>query len=310
MAVSKAESHTVSECSLNNFTSMDPLNEEWYENLIIDHMTEKLGYEHLYGPDVRRTDDSYRDVFLPDILPDALRRINRNLPEAAVEEAIRKILSAGWLITNQLVYTVAASRRGHTTRLRQVLNSLGVVCYYTFSVKGFQENYAVFTPNSRSMQEQVEEKVYGRLTPEQAAELDDLLADGTDTAAKIRRFMRRHHLPFLATDRSVLNLPAIGKSMSFRLVGITAEGKRLLRFDHDRTRRHSPIIDSMGEIFIVENKSLAAYLRQLGKMGEDPEDYASIWAYTHGETEPRFGLYVYPDFGFATTDRVSNLELE
>ena len=47
-------------------------------------------------------------------------------PEA--EEAIRKILSAGWLITNQLVYTVAASRRGHTTRLRQVLNSLGVVC--------------------------------------------------------------------------------------------------------------------------------------------------------------------------------------
>lgn len=229
-------------------------------------------------------------------------------PEA--EEAIRKILSAGWLITNQLVYTVAASRRGHTTRLRQVLNSLGVVCYYTFSVKGFQENYAVFTPNSRSMQEQVEEKVYGRLTPEQAAELDDLLADGTDTAAKIRRFMRRHHLPFLATDRSVLNLPAIGKSMSFRLVGITAEGKRLLRFDHDRTRCHSPIIDSMGEIFIVENKSLAAYLRQLGKMGEDPEDYASIWAYTHGETEPRFGLYVYPDFGFATTDRVSNLELE
>mgnify|MGYP000249714784 CR=1 FL=1 len=310
MAVSKVESRTVSECSLNNITSMDPLNEEWYENLIIDHMTEKLGYEHLYGPDVRRTDDSYRDVFLPDILPDALRRINRNLPEAAVEEAIRKILSAGWLITNQLVYTVAASRRGHTTRLRQVLNSLGVVCYYTFSVKGFQENYAVFTPNSRSMQEQVEEKVYGRLTPEQAAELDDLLADGTDTAAKIRCFMRRHHLPFLATDRSVLNLPAIGKSMSFRLVGITAEGKRLLRFDHDRTRRHSPIIDSMGEIFIVENKSLAAYLRQLGKMGEDPEDYASIWAYTHGETEPRFGLYVYPDFGFATTDRVSNLELE
>ena len=70
---------------------MDPLNEEWYENLIIDHMTEKLGYEHLSGPDVRRTDDSYRDVFLPDILPDALRRINRNLPEAAVEEAIRKI---------------------------------------------------------------------------------------------------------------------------------------------------------------------------------------------------------------------------
>ena len=228
-------------------------------------------------------------------------------PEA--EEAIRKILSAGWLITNQLVYTVAASRRGHTTRLRQVLNSLGVVCYYTFSVKGFEENRAVFTPNSRSLQEQHEEKIYGRLTAEQASELDALLADGHDTAAKLRRFMRKYRLPFLATDRSVLNLPAIGKSMTFRLVGLTPEGRRILRFDHDRTRRHSPIIDRMGEIFIVENKSVAAYLRQIGKMGEDPEDYASIWNYTRGETEPRFGLYEYPGFGFAATDRVSNLEL-
>ena len=43
-------------------------------------------------------------------------------PEA--KEGIRKLLSAGWLITNQLVYNVAASRRGHTTRLRQVLNEL------------------------------------------------------------------------------------------------------------------------------------------------------------------------------------------
>ena len=228
-------------------------------------------------------------------------------PEA--EEAIRKILSAGWLITNQLVYTVAASRRGHTARLRQVLNSLGVVCYYTFSVKGFEENRAVFTPNSRSMQEQVEEKVYGRLTAGQASELDALLADGRDTAAKLRRFMRKYRLPFLATDRSVLNLPAIGKSMTFRLVGLTPEGRRILRFDHDRTRRHSPIIDRMGEIFIVESKSVAAYLRQIGKMGEDPEDYASIWAYTRGEPEPRFGLYEYPGFDFGVTDRMSNLEL-
>ena len=191
-----------------------------------------------------------------------------------------------------------------------MLNQLGVVCYYTFSVKGFEENNAVFTPNSRSVQEQREEKRFGKLTKEDAHNLSVLLGTVHDPAACIRRFLKTHHLPFLATDRNVLNLPAIGKSMTFRLVGITAEGKRLLRFDHDRTRRHSPIIDSMGEIFIVENKSLAAYLRQLGKMGEDPEDYASIWAYTHGETEPRFGLYVYPDFGFATTDRVSNLELE
>ena len=228
-------------------------------------------------------------------------------PEA--RDAISKILSAGWLITNQLVYTVAASRRGHTTRLRQVLNSLGVVCYYTFSVKGFNENYAVFTPNSRSLQEQHEEKIYGQLTSEQAAELYTLLENGEDTATRIRRFMRKHHLPFLATDRSVLNLPAIGKSMTFNLIGITENGKRILRFDHDGTRRHSPIIDKMGQIYIVENKSLAAYLRQLGKMGEDPEDYATIWTYTEGKTEPRFSLYEYPEFDFRITDKMSNLEI-
>ena len=232
-------------------------------------------------------------------------------PEA--KEAIRKILSAGWIITNQLVYTVAASRRGHTTRLRQVLNSLGVVCYYTFSVKGFNENYAVFAPNSRSMQEQQEEKIYGQMNPEQAEELYKLLEtkvdaeEKEDVARQIRRFMRKHHLPFLATDRSVLNLPAIGKSMTFQLVGLTEEGKRILRFEHDSTRHHSPIIDQMGQIYIVENKSLAAYLRQLGKMGEDPEDYASIWSYTKGETEPRFSLYEYPDFPFRITDKMSNL---
>lgn len=241
-------------------------------------------------------------------------------PEA--KEAIRKILSAGWIITNQLVYTVAASRRGHTTRLRQVLNSLGVVCYYTFSVKGFNENYAVFAPNSRSMQEQQEEKIYGQMTPEQAEELYKILEtkistgineenpkEDADTAKQIRRFMRKHHLPFLATDRSVLNLPAIGKSMTFQLVGLTEEGKRILRFEHDGTCHHSPIIDQMGQIYIVENKSLAAYLRQLSKMGEDPEDYASIWSYTKGETEPRFSLYEYPDFPFRITDKMSNLEI-
>lgn len=47
-----------------------------------------------------------------------------------------------------------------------------------------------------------------------------------EVAKQLRRFMRKHHLPFLATDRSVLNLPAIGKSMTFQLVGLTEEGKR------------------------------------------------------------------------------------
>lgn len=224
-------------------------------------------------------------------------------------DAIKKIISAGWTITNQLVYTVAASRRGHTTRLRQVLNNLGVVCYYTFSVKGFHENYAVFTPNSRSLQEEKEEKVAGRMTHAQQEELLYLLEQGTDTDERIRRFMKRHRLPFLATDRNVLNLPGIGKSMTFKTVGITPEGQRILQFDHDNTRKHSPFINGMGKIFIVENKSIAAYLRQLDKLGEDSEEYATIWEYTEGKTEPRFRIYEYPPFRFQTTERFSNLEV-
>ena len=229
-------------------------------------------------------------------------------PEA--EEGIRKLLSAGWLITNQLVYNVAASRRGHTARLRQVLNKLGIICYYTFSVKGFEENNAVFTPNSRSIQEEQEEKAFGKLTKEDAHNLSVLLERTHDPAACIRRFTKAHRLPFLATDRNVLNLPAIGKSMTFKTVGITPEGKRILRFEHDGTRRHSPIIDSIGAVYIVESKSIAAYLRQLQAMGEDTEDYASIWNYTEGKTEPRFSLYEYPDFPFRITEKMSNLGLE
>ena len=228
-------------------------------------------------------------------------------PEAA--EGIRKLLSAGWLIDNQLVYNVAASRRGHTTRLRQVLNQLGVVGYYTFSVKGFEENNAVFAPNSRSVQEQLEEKRFGKLSKEDAHNLSVLLQTTSDPAACIRRFLKTNHLPFLATDRNVLNLPAIGKSMTFNMVGITNDGKRILRFDHDGTRRHSPIIDQLGQVYIVENKSIASYLRQLQAMGEDAEEYATIWNYTEGKTESRFSLYEYPDFPFKMTERMSNLEI-
>ena len=228
-------------------------------------------------------------------------------PEA--KKAIEAILSAGWIITNQLVYTVAASRRGHTAKLRQTLNAMGVVCYYTFSVKGFHENYAVFAPNSRSLQEQQEEKVFGLIPKEKQKELYRLIRYERPLGKKLSGFLKENHLLFAATDRSVLNLPAIGKSMTFRTVGLTAEGKRILKFDHDTGRRHSPIIDRIGEVYIVENKSVAAYLRQLQDMGEDVREYISIWNYSEGGTEPRFSIYEYPDYPFDVTEKMTNLEL-
>lgn len=67
------------------------INEDWFEQVVVEHLVDNLGYEHLYGPDVRRSSDDYRDVFLPDVLPDALARINKGLPSAAIDEAILKI---------------------------------------------------------------------------------------------------------------------------------------------------------------------------------------------------------------------------
>jgi len=46
-------------------------------------------------------------------------------PEA--RQAIQRLASAGWLVTNQHVLTASASRRGHPARLRQVLGEVGVL---------------------------------------------------------------------------------------------------------------------------------------------------------------------------------------
>lgn len=228
-------------------------------------------------------------------------------PEA--KQAIEAIQRAGWTITNQLVYNVAASRRGHTAKLRQTLNSVGIVCYYTFSVKGFRENYAVFTPNSRSLQEEHEEKIFGYVPEDKRKELDTLIRTQHPLGKALIRFLKENRLLFAGTDRNVLNLPAIGKSMTFQTVGLTSQGQRILRFDHDGSRRHSPIIDQMGKVYIVENKSIAAYLRQLKEMGEEISEYSTIWQYTEGVTESRFSLYEYPDYPFGLTGQLTNLKI-
>lgn len=229
-------------------------------------------------------------------------------PEAKI--AIEKILNAGWTITNQLVYNVAASRRGHTAKLRKTLNSVGIVCYYTFSVKGFRENYAVFTPNSRSLQEEKEEKVFGLIPKDRREELHTIITNKRPLGKYLSSFLKENKLLFAGTDRSVLNLPGIGKSMTFVTVGITAEGKRILKFEHDASRIHSPVVDKMGEVYIVENKSIAAYLRQLKDLGEDLNEYTTIWNYCEGKTEPYFSLYDYPEYPFKATEKMTNLGMD
>lgn len=216
--------------------------------------------------------------------------------EVTVEsaEAIRKLLLSGWIITNQQVFTATASRRGHTAKLRQTLNDIGVLPYYTFTVKGYMENYHNFAPSARSLQESAEEKVIGIVPDELMAEIRTLPENSDQIREKFREIRLRERLPFLATDRNMLNLPGVGKSQTFRTVGITRYGRRILLFDHDVTRNHSPITEKMGKVVIIESKPIYEYLLQLKEMGENLHDYRGLFGYSIGFTERRSPLFKYP----------------
>jgi len=229
-------------------------------------------------------------------------------PEA--RRAVQVFLKAGWTVTNQLVFTTAASRRGHSAKLRKVLNDIGVLTYYTFTVKGFKENSASFAPNARAVQEEMEEKVLGKIPEEEMEEVQILMHDSKSIKSKIVKLREDYELPFLATDRNILNLPGVGKSLTFRTIGITRYGRRILQFDHDRTRNHSPIIDKMGKVIIIESKSIEEYLNQLSEMGEDRYDYQRIYGYSIGQTEARMPMYEYPEYDYEVTKEFTNLEIQ
>jgi len=229
-------------------------------------------------------------------------------PDAS--NAINQLISAGWTVTNQLVFSAAASRRGHTAKLRQVLNEIGVLTYYTFTVKGYMENYFNFAPNARAVQEQIEEKVIGNIPEEFHETIKNFPLNAEMMLENIREIKNEAEIPFLATDRNVLNLPGVGKSLTFRVIGITRYGRRILEFDHDRTRNHSPMIDKMGKMVIIESKSISEYLKQLEDIGEDVIEYEGIYGYSLGETEPRLSLYEYPEYDYVITEKLTNIEIE
>lgn len=224
--------------------------------------------------------------------------------------AIESLLSAGWIVTNQLVFTASVARRGHTAKLRKILNEIGVIPYYTFSVKGFMENHYNFATNERAAQERVEEKYLGQLPKEGQYELKEAVENGQDIQSTINNLKNKYHIPFVATDRSVMNLPGVGKSLSYRTVGITDDGRRILEFEHDKNRNHSPIINSMRNVLIIESKSIRSFLVQMDKLGEDVDEYATIWGYSASETESRPKIYQYPEFKYHVIEKLTNYQLE
>ncbi|RSX54025.1 type I deoxyribonuclease HsdR [Bifidobacterium goeldii] len=75
---------------VNGSQSISILDEFAFEQAIISHLV-GMGYEYFYGPEVSRTNDSYRDALMPGVLEEALRRINPHAHPAAIEEALRKV---------------------------------------------------------------------------------------------------------------------------------------------------------------------------------------------------------------------------
>ncbi len=271
-------------------------------------------------------------VYLPQRITDNLIELLRNFKERATkigmrkfiiqthfespmevtpesEVAIKKLISAGWTITNQHVFTTASSRRGHNIKLRKVLNEIGVLPYYTFTVKGYMENSNNFATNARAVQEAMEEKTLGKIDEkyyERIRVFPDNAERMIDNIAELKADAK---IPLLATDRNVLNLPGVGKSLTYRVIGITRYGRRILEFEHDATRSHSPIVEGMEKVIIIEPKSISEYLEQLNELGEDLSEYSGIYGYSIGQTEPRMPIFDYPEFDFKITDKFTNLKL-
>lgn len=226
-----------------------------------------------------------------------------------VRKAVKMLHNAGWVVTNQQVFTTAASRRGHSAKLRKALNDIGVLTYYTFSVKGFRENKHNFATNARIVQELYEEKCFGTIPREVRDQISHFPEKAEKIADNINTLRKDLDVPFLATDRSVLNMPGVGKSLTFRTIGITPDGRRILEFDHDKTRRHSPIINKMGKVQVVESKTITELLLQLKNMGENIDDYTTVFGYSMSETEDRMSVYEYPEYDYEVTSEMTNLEV-
>jgi lysine 2,3-aminomutase len=156
----------------------------------------------------------------------------------------------------------------------------------------------------------MEEKIFGKFPGKYHAKIRRFPDEAEMMVENIKEVLKLADAPFLATDRNVLNLPGVGKSLTFHVIGITRYGRRILEFDHDSTRTHSPIIEKMGKVVIIESKSISEYLQQLREIGEETSEYESIWGYSLGETEPRMPIYEYPGYDFKVTEKITNLEIK
>ena len=121
---------------------------------------------------------------------------------------------------------------------------------------------------------------------EQEKEFLNLLRNSKDRAAAVQRFCTFHQIPFVATDRSVLNLPGIGKSMTFVTIGMTKEGKRILEFDHDPTASIVRLFIRWKNIHQGKQVYLAIYAAIVGNGREERRICQSVEIYGRRNRTP------------------------
>ena len=67
---------------------MQPYTETDYEHSLIELFRDTLGYDYVYGPDVER---DFHSPLFHTVLEDSLYRINADLPQEAIQEALSKL---------------------------------------------------------------------------------------------------------------------------------------------------------------------------------------------------------------------------
>jgi lysine 2,3-aminomutase len=160
--------------------------------------------------------------------------------------AVNRLKRQGISVFNQLVFSFFVSRRFEASRLRMLLRRVGIDPYYTFMTKGKEETNAYRVPLARLLQEQKEE---ARLLP------------------GLRR-----------TDEPVYNVPGLGKNYlrAFQhrdLLAILPDGTRVYSF-HPWEKGISKQADYVGH-----DVPLLRYLDRLEAIGENVDEYESLWYY-------------------------------
>lgn len=161
-------------------------------------------------------------------------------------EAVDKLRRAGINFYNQQVFTFSNSKRFESVALRIALKMIGIDPYYTFNMKGKSEMSEYSVPVARILQERKEE---ARLLP-----------------------------GIYRSDEPVFNVPFLGKNhlragQDHELISILSDGRRVYAFHPwEKNIRN---VDS----YVYVDTSIKHYLTRLEEIGEDIDEYRSIWYY-------------------------------